>query len=411
MSRLPLLPPAIVLTLYAAWAGREATRLPHVGAPTLFGAAMVLLAAALALVAGRQLWSYVFALLFFMTTTLGYGALAVVVGWEALTHTSGGEWAGVRRLVMGLIAVVGLALGLISGAQVAILGVGGRGVAASRSALAWAVSSVAALAGAALLAWLVGYQYWYRQLPARNECLAGMGARCYGLVYASDRFTKAERQAFARIGCEAGDDSACRALAAFLDASHPVGSPEVRALDARCRAGHLEQCRRLGAHLLATGDGEGGRRALQTACALDARSCERVARTAQEAGQEDFSRRLLEEGCGREDPASCRSLLHRRPGLLPPEERAALELKTCLIGDINDCLPLVRRDRHGVCRLICAGTTESRMHSCGRCASEAVAAGEPELAEEWLAGTCGRGYRWGCTELTRLREQPVRIQR
>jgi hypothetical protein len=101
--RLALLPAAGTLALYAVLAAFEATRLPHTGAWTLVVSGAVLALAMVGLVA-RHLWAYVFAASFLVLTTLAYAVVGVVVGWEALTGTGGGDWAGVRRLVLGMIA-------------------------------------------------------------------------------------------------------------------------------------------------------------------------------------------------------------------------------------------------------------------------------------------------------------------
>ena len=119
----------------------------------------------------------------------------------------------------------------------------------------------------------------------------------------------------------------------------------------------------------------------------------------------ETARRLREAGCERDDPRACRGLLHQRPTALDPSALERLELKTCLIGDVNDCRPLMRRDLEEICALVCAGSTESQWHTCGYCAKDALAAGKPETAEAWLASTCQRGYGWGCRDLEELRRQ------
>jgi len=413
MKRLVLLPAAAGLALYAGWAGFETTRLPHTGASTMLLCAAILAGAAIALL-GLQLWAYVFGQVFWVATALGYIALAAAVGREALTQTSGGDWAGVRGFAIGAMALVALGVGGISAMLGATLWAAWRGVAPASSALAWIVSTAVALAALGLVAWLVGYEYWYRQLARQNECLSGKAIVCYSLANDLDRFQKPERQAFVRRGCEAGDDSSCRALIGFLDASLAPSSPELRAIDARCQAGQPDTCQRLGGFLLSHGRREAGLHYLEQTCTLDVRFCASAAEAAQEGAEAVLSLQLMERGCERDDARSCRALgqqLLRQKG--DASEIARLERKTCLIGDVNDCMPMMRRDLRGVCPRICSGTTENLWHTCGYCAREAIAAGERGLAEQWLASSCSSGYRWGCRDLAELRQAggPAQVSR
>ncbi len=105
------------------------------------------------------------------------------------------------------------------------------------------------------------------------------------------------------------------------------------------------------------------------------------------------------------------SMLREKGGHLRSSPARA---RTCLIGDVNDCAPMIRRDLRGVCPRICSGATESLWHTCGHCAREAVAAGERQLAEAWLSSTCSRGCRWGCRDLAELRHRsggPAQVTR
>jgi hypothetical protein len=398
---------------YAGLAAYGSTRLPHVGAWTLQLAGAVLVAAALAL-AARQLWSLVFALLFWTVTGLGYGALGFVVGRDALTGSGGGEWAGVRGLLLGAIAAAVLLVAASSLALAATLAVPWRALTGSRSAVAWALSTSVALATLGLVGWL-GDRGGRGRLLVQNECLSGNGARCYELAR-DERFGAGERHAFALSGCLAGNDPACGVLARSLETAHGAESVEASALLARCQAGNPDLCRLLGVHLLKLGDAAGGTRQLEQSCALDTRWCDSAARAAEELSALPLARRLREQGCEREDARACRGLLGQLRGSLPPDDLARLELRSCLVGDVNDCIPLMRRDLQGVCPQICSGTSESRMHSCVYCAREAVSAGAPALAEAWLAVSCGRGYRWSCREVEQLQHArisagPARVSR
>lgn len=408
LNRIPLLPAAAGLVLYAGLAGFEATRLRHEGAWVLPLAATVLAVSAVALI-GRQLWSFVFAMMFWIATALGWATLAVFIGRDVLTDTSNAEWAGVRSLVLGMVALVLLAVAVLSAMVAVALGAAWRLTSPARSAVAWVASSAVALCGIILVGWLVGYHYVYRQLRQQNQCLGETGKACYSLVNDLERYTKAERQAFALHGCESGVDSVCGQLVVLLDARHGAGTAEVRALDARCRSGNPQMCQKLGVHLARTGDREGATRYLAQACTLDVRWCDSAAEAAEEGGLRELVLQLFEQGCDREDAKACRGLLRRLQRSRPTADVAAIELKTCLIGDVNDCRSLMRTDLRGVCPRICEGTTENRMQSCGRCAREAEAAGELELAEAWFAATCQSPQRWGCDDLARLRLSTGRV--
>ena len=405
LTRLSLLPAVAGLILYAGLVGYEATRLRHVGAWVLTLAAAVLAVAALALL-GRQLWACVFAMVFWIGTALGWATLALIIGREALTNTSGAEWAGVRNLVTGIVALVLLVVAVLSAIVGVALAVAWHATTPAHSLLDWVGSSAVALCGIALVGWLVGYRYEYRQLRLQNQCLSQTGLACYSLVDDSERYTKAERQAFALHGCESGVDSVCRQLVAFLDARHTAGSAEGRALDARCRSGNPQMCEKLGTHLAGIGDKEGAARYLTLTCTLDVRWCDSAGEAAEAGGLPDLALQLLEQGCGRDDARACRGLVRRLSRAGPSAGLAALELKTCLIGDVNDCRTLMRADLRGVCPRICEGTTENRMQSCGHCAREAEAAGELKLAEAWFAVTCQSPQRWACDDLERLRQRP-----
>ena len=403
-DRVALAPAACALLAYSAFAAYGATRLPHVGAWTLQLGAGILVAAALALLF-RQLWSMIFALLFLSLSALGYGALAVVIGRDAFAGT-GSEWAGVRGLLLGAVAGVALCAAAVSLALASTLVPAWRAVTRSRSVAAWVLSAALAVASLLLVAWLAGDQYWRTRLPEQNECLSGDGRRCDELAR-DGRFTADERHAFALRGCVAGHDSACLSLAATLQPVHRAESAEASALDASCRAGNPDLCRRLGVHLLKLGDAAGGTRHLERACALDVRWCDSVARAAEELGAWPLARSLREHGCEREDARACRGLLQQMRATLPSGEVAKLELRACLVGDVNDCRPLMDRDLTGVCQQICAGASESLMHTCGFCAREAAAAGASELAEAWLASSCARGYRWSCRDFEQLQRARI----
>jgi hypothetical protein len=403
LSRAALVPAALGLAFYASLAAYGVTKLPHTGAWTLL-LALAILAAAAALLLARQLAAFVFALLFLGGTVLGYAVLGAVTSGQALTHTGGGEWAGVARLLIGGTAIAVFTAAGVSLALTATLAFSWRSVTAGRSVADWITSTGAALAALGVLAWLVGAQLVQRRLLEQNRCLSGSAAQCHELAR-DERFSSDARRGFALRGCELGSDQACALVVADMGPVHGRDNAAVLAVAARCRAGNPDLCQRLGARLLKLGDREGGIASLDEACARDVRWCASAASAAEEAGAPEVARRLWEAGCRQDDARACRGLLRQQPSALDPGELARLEVKTCLIGDVNDCRPLMGRDLEGICALVCAGTTESQWHTCGYCAKDALAAGQPRLAEAWLASTCQRGYRWGCRDLEELRRQ------
>ena len=404
LNRLAALPAIVGFLVCASLVSAEATRLRVTGAWTLWLTCAILVAAAVGLVAG-QLWAYVYGLLYWIVGTLGLATLAVVVAWQAATHKGGGEWAGVATLLMAGIALVCLIAGAASGVAAAALGFGWRARNRSHSPIIWVLSVSAALAGLGLVAWLAGYRYGYLQLRAQNQCLGGAPHGCSMLVTDANRYPKPQRLMFAVHGCRAGDDTVCRQLSELLDAGHTAASEEVRAIDLRCQAGNPDMCRRLGVHLSAIGDAASGARFFERTCAIDARWCEAAAKAAATARLDGLSLTLLQQGCERDDAPSCRALLRDARAARPAVDVTELEIKTCLVGDVNDCTPLMRRELRGVCSRVCEGTSENRMQSCTHCGREAEAAGEPALAEAWFAGACQKGNRLACDELSRLRAQ------
>src|SRR5262245_27140205 len=258
----------------------------------------------------RHLWGYAFAIVFLAATMLAYLALAGVVGWEAVTDRSGAEWAGVRRLIVGGIALVSLFAAARSGAVGFALAVAWHATAPARPLGAWVLSIVAALGSVALVGWLVGHDYVHRQLREQNACLSD-GKSCASLVNDLEIYTREERRRFALRGCASGDDSVCTQLAIVLDERDAAGSPEVQALDARCRLGRAETCERLGKHLAHIGDRTGGSRYFRRTCDLDVRRCDSAAEAATGAGLPDVALELLDQGCDRDDPGTCRALLRQ----------------------------------------------------------------------------------------------------
>jgi ABC-type nickel/cobalt efflux system permease component RcnA len=393
-----LLPAALGLAACAGLAGRGAAQLQHTGAWTLITAAAVLAAAALGL-ATRQLWAFAFALLFWAATAAGSTGLGVFLLWQGLTNQAGGDWSGLVSLLLAGSGLVAFAAAALSLTLAATLVLAWRPVMSGRSVRALLASLALAGAGLALIGGL-GALLWQRQVFAQNECLGGHAPTCYRLAADAARFTSEQRRGFALRGCRAGDHSTCRQVVGFLEAS---GRSELRqAVSAACGRGDADLCHRLGERLLAIGDREDGVRHLERACAADARWCETAARTAHERGESALAHALRQRGCAATQAPACRALLAEARAANDAAEVARLELETCLIGDVNDCRPLMRRDLVSICNRVCAGATENLLHTCGYCARDALAAGTPALAEAWLSGACARGHGWSCRDLQEL---------
>jgi hypothetical protein len=402
-SRLAAAPAIVGLLLCAGVAIVQADRLRVTGAWTLWAAGAILVVAAIGLVT-RQLWGYLFGLIFWGLCTPGLGTLAVAVAWQALTHKGHGEWAGVAMIVMLGIAIVAAAACAASTMAVIALAAGWRVTTRSRSAGEWVVCAVGALAALGAFGWLVGYRYVYLQLPAQNQCLSTSPGTCSVLIRDLKRYTTEERLMFGLHGCRAGNDTVCRELLEILGPMHTAASAEVQAVDARCEGGNADMCRRLGTYLATIGDAAGAASRFERCCAMDPRWCNQAATAALEAKlAPGLSLRLLELGCERDEASSCRHLLRVTRDARPAAEVAALELKTCLVGDVNDCKRLMKSDLRGVCVPACEGTRENLKQTCWHCAKEAEAAGERALAEAWFSNVCQKGSRFACDELARLR--------
>jgi ABC-type nickel/cobalt efflux system permease component RcnA len=396
--RLLLLPAALGLAACAGLACRAAAQLQHTGAGPLITIGAVLAIAALGL-AMRQLWAFAFALLFWAATAVGGTGLGVFLLWQGLTNQAGGDWRDFVSLLLAGSGLVAFAAAVLSLALAATLALAWRPLTSGRSVRARLASVALAVAGLALVGGL-GAQIGQRQLFAQDRCLGGHAPTCYQLAGDTARFTEGERRAFALRGCRAGDRSTCRQLVPLLQANGPAGP--VQAIGAACDAGDADLCHRLGERLLATGDREGGVRHLERACGADARWCETAARTARERGESALAHALRQRGCAATHAPACRSLLAEARATNDAAEVARLELETCLIGDVNDCRPLMRRDLAPICSRVCAGTSESLLHTCGYCARDALAADMPALAATWLSGACARGHRWSCRDLQEL---------
>jgi hypothetical protein len=403
MARLAAMPAIAGLVVCAALAALEASRLHVSGAWVLWVTAAVLAGIAVGLVL-RQLWAYLFALAFWTLGALGLAGLACFIALQAATHHGGSDWVGIARFVIIGIAVVALIGAVAATVAAAALIAGWRAATAGRSMDTRVVSAVGAVVGLGVVGWLVGDQYVYRQLPAQSRCLTSSPRTCAMLARDTKRYAKPQRLAFALHGCQAGDDTSCRELIGLLERSE--GAP-VTAVAARCDAGQTDLCRRLATRLAELGDAARATALLERGCAIDARACSQAAEAAKAAGLAEVERRLLHDGCERDDGSSCRRLLRLTEQAGRTDD--ALALKTCLVGDVNDCVPLMKRDLAGVCEPVCEGSSELRLQSCRRCAEEAGQQGRRDLAERWLGVACRNNDRVACESLAGATHAPAQI--
>jgi hypothetical protein len=399
MSLAVLVPAALALAVYAGLALSEAARL-YAGDTRSLIATGILLALCATGLALRRLWAYAFGLLFLGASSLAYGAAAAFIAYSAWNDREGGTsgWEGVRGLVVVAMAVVAVLASLLSMGLALPMLAAWRRMSDGRSLGAWVASMAVACLGLGLVAWTVAHDYVHQRLSARSECRAGKGGQCYSLANDRERFSAVERREFARRGCELWHDGACRQLAELMVPPLGPESPEARALSTQCSLGRADRCLGLGTYLLKAGFGVNGVTFLEKACQVDVKRCVTAASAAREGGHADVSRSLLERGCDLEDPRACTGLLREVGPGLGPDDRRRLEMRACLIGDVNDCRSLIRSDLGSVCPIICEGDTELRFQSCRSCAEEAEQQGEPALARQWRAASCARGDPWSCGE-------------
>lgn len=406
----------VLLAIWAALVGVAASRLVHVGTALMAATALAFAAAAASLLL-RHLWAQVFALLFLALTGLAFvlGGLVAAL-WAANPPRYD---AFLHGLVTGMLAV--LLLGLGAATLAGALGAGRAAVEVGRAsspAVRWASVS-AAIVLVASVTWAIGDRYLARQLWNQDSCLAGVAADCYALgrptaaarthrrpmrTQPAERpqwvdwnaltdaiFSPEERAGFARLGCSGGHSGACENLAAAIangpwPAASDEGKASLQVLGKQCGAGDAPVCERLASVLYRAGKAGDADGFLLRGCESKVAFC---ASSAAVAAPHSVAaeRALYERGCDRDDARSCRGLLYHRP----PDsagERSTLQRKLCLIGDVNDCMPLIRNDTRAICPEICAARTELRAQSCSYCAKAAREAGATSLAEAWQEAAC-----------------------
>jgi hypothetical protein len=402
LRRVPLAASALLLAGYAGLAAMGAARLHYAGAGFLYAAAAILALAAVGL-AFAEPAARAFAVLFFLTTAVLYAAVAVAAAGGAFDGSGGSGWEGLRVVALGTLAVLaGLACALSAAAGATLLFLGRDEVrpAFDTQVVAWILGA----GGVVALAWIGGYQFWYRSLLEQDACLGGgSAARCTSLAR-NDRFAAEERLAFARTGCERGHTGSCAALTQLLGKDPARAGDEPRVLQAQCERGNADVCLRLGTYLLGTArDVAGAEAAFARGCAAVPGRCRAAAEAAEQARQPEMAQRLLEAGCDRDEPYSCRALLRRLER--SRAERAALQLKVCLITDVNECKPLIEQDAAKVCPLICEGATDNRKQSCDQCGRHLAESGQLAQAEAWLGPNCEKGYLLSCINLGKLHQE------
>ena len=413
---------AVVLGICATLGALAAFRSPHVGAGVLALAAAIFATAAVG-VSRRALWASLFGL--FFCSVVGVGVLVVAAfSAKAAADAPRVDLGFLEMLVYGALALVSLTVG--AALLACAFGLGRALLAAKGSSVpAWLASVGAAVVLIGLVGWIVGVQYVHRALWKQNDCFAGSGLACYelatadrsaaplssksrqrpglganGIDFEGPRFRPAERAEFARRGCVAGNTGSCEELAyAIAAGTLALGGDGDVASDivaGQCAAGKPHLCLKLAGALFQAGAADRAPSYLTSACEASAVWCEPGAELAAKRSAGAIAQALRESGCQRDEPSSCRGLVWHGRASSDAAARATLELKSCLIGDVNDCLPLIRRDARAVCPQICAGQTELRGQSCWHCAEQARQNALVDLADAWQAQACAAGYRAGC---------------
>ncbi|MDQ6684754.1 MAG: hypothetical protein M3Z16_06480 [Pseudomonadota bacterium] len=387
-----------------------ASRLAHVGIGTLATAAAIVGVAAIAL-GMRKLWAHGFALLACSLGTLGAVALVVIAAPMWASGSGRGD-RFLEVLLWGAATVIIIGFGLMFLFCAVSLFVGMPSAARGHSASARAGAVALAIALFGLCAWLVGFQYGNRQLWKQDACLGGSGEACHELAHldaamtdakpdAWPRFRPAERLQFSRRGCALGYSRSCSDLAAAIGAARlPMVEADadgvVDEVARHCKAGDPQLCIELGRALFRVGARARAEIVLESVCQAKADWCEPAAELALTQRAGPLAQALRTSGCDRDAASSCRGLIWHGTPSPDAAVQARLELKSCLIGDVNDCTRLIKRDLRGACPQICAGRTELRGQSCWHCASAARDAGLVTLAEAWRSDACAAGYRADC---------------
>jgi hypothetical protein len=388
---------AVLLGLAAAAAARFAAGLA-LDAWVLWASAAILVAATAGVLL-KQRWAWLFALLLFLPMALALTGGGVVLLWDAVTSHNGDGWAWLRHVLQGVFSIVAMVVG-------ALLGAACWGL--TRTRLRGTVAgTLAAGLGALLLvgalAWLVGDRFVRQELYRQSACVTGQRMACTNVV-GNELLSDDRRRHLASIGCEGDEPTACKQLVRLAQGQAP-DSRVVQVLDKRCQGGDVHLCVDLARTRLSDGD-EAAIRHLRSACTARPSQCLPAATVAFDAGKRQLAEALLDDGCGRDDPDSCRHILRERRHLLDTAAVTALSERVCLLGGINDCMALINADLAGTCGRICEGASDARVHACMRCASIAGERKRPELQRAWAIAACDSGRSWGCEALKRLAPAP-----
>lgn len=387
-----------------------ASSLPHAGRWIISVGALLLLAHAAGLWMRRRIaWS--FAIAFYALTGIAYAILAVVIlyqGYRAFADQTLGEGFGAlgAGLAVGMVMAAApliFLLGVVSGlvAQALL-----RGRDALEGAEAPSMAILGTLASFALLAWN-GFEYFPRDLPARNACAGGSRSACQELSYSNRPFSTGERREFMLRGCRLGSDMTCISLllgeaprrgneAGPSAGEMPaVTQAETDAATAACRGPRLHVCKALAERLLATGDVETARSHLSFACSQSARFCADAAELLRKRGQPALSGTFLVAGCNGGHSESCQRLSQAG---VPKEDRTRLERRACLVGSDEACDGMLARDFHDGCDHLCSQDEPRAAYVCVMCARQAALRGEAARAKAWMALSCAHGQKAACRE-------------
>ena len=393
-----------------------ASSLPKVGNWTIGALALLLLAHAAGLWMRRRL-AWTFGIAFYVLTGLACVVLAAGVlywGYRAFAEQRLGEGFGALGAAMAVgtaiaatpvVFLVGVASGFVARALLRAR----DSLEGARSHGARFMAVLGALASFAVLAW-GGFEYFARDLPARNACAGGSSDACFGLSSADRPFSAGERREFIRHACTLGSDIACDVLMrrdAPQRAAGAVpatgGAPtltkaEIDEVTTACRAGRLDVCTALARHLLAMGDAETAAAHLSFACSRSVRTCAKAAELLRERGQPMLAAPLHRAACDGGDERGCSAVLGQN-GLAEPERRR-VELRGCLQGADEVCDTMITRDFPGACNDVCSVDDVRAAKVCLTCARKAALLGDATRARAWTERSCAQGLKAACLEAT-----------
>lgn len=364
----------------------EAWRIWPEGSPLVAGAMVLALTVVGVWVRARVVWLCV-ALLSVGTAGTG-AALVLKIVPDAGTWLHGSDFNPLGGLILAAASVVAFGVACIA-ARLAFVAVRALQLEPLRGPSVWASSPVA-VAAALVIAWSCGYQYVGRALPKQHACSSGDAVACVSLAKTAT-FDAEQRRAFARRACERGNSYGCQ-----LSLGGDSGAETDAVAERRCREGDTATCTALGETRLRRGDVAAATSLLDLACDRHPDACVQSARIAERLGHRDLHEALSRRGCDRDVGPSCVALLRHFATGLDAAARDALQLKACLLTDVNECFVLIRSKPATYCPTICQAGPGTPAQSCYYCGLEARQLGQPALAAEWFAQSCANGFSLAC---------------